>query len=264
MHFGVWENGIDCLTDALEHSNEVLIRDISITKQTRILDVGCGIGSFAVWCARAFGCRVVGISNCASHIAIARELANEHGVAELCEFVVMDMSSLDLPSAGFEIVINQESYCYAPDKCIYLQEVYRLLAPGGIWSAMAFSLRDGPLGLDELRERDAVLDGFHIPKLLPGSTVSRLLSEVGFVDCEYEDLTSRVQRTASHILRHCYIPVALTRLRLDWMFFRGGSSSRLNHQGHFRAGMAYSQGLLRGWGRHNRYRAHKPDGLHHP
>jgi len=259
MHFGIWERGVSCLAEALDRSNEVLVRGIPITEMTRILDVGCGIGSFSIWCARAFGCRVIAISNCATHIEIARELAKEHGVSKLCEFIDMDMSSIDLPPASFDVIVNQESYCYASDKRAYLQAVYRLLVPGGSWSAIAFSQRDGLLQPDEQRECDAVLAGFHIPELLSGPSVSRLLSELGFVDCEYEDLTPQVQRTAAHIQRHCYIPLALTQLRLDWIFFRDGSASRRHHQGHFRAGMAYSRGLLHGWGRHNRHSARKPD-----
>ncbi|MFO8072548.1 MAG: methyltransferase domain-containing protein [Polyangia bacterium] len=230
FHYGVWDEGMSSLGQALVRANELLLEDLEIGAEGRVLDMGCGIGSFAVRCARRYGCRVVGVNSCVDHLRTARRLA------------------------------KQETVCYAPDTRAYLAAVRRLLRPGGRWRAIAFSVREGALeGLDaELYRR--VLAGFILPPLAPASEMLDALREAGFEDCSAEDVTSHTDRTSRHIVRLCRILLAPIRLRLDWLVFREGSVSRSNHCGHFDAGDAYSRGLLRRSMRHQLYRARRPDG----
>ncbi len=68
-----------------------------------ILDVGCGSGRFAVPLAER-GANVVGLDPAPKMIGIARQLAEERGVAEKCEFVVGDLDSY-APGKAFDSVL---------------------------------------------------------------------------------------------------------------------------------------------------------------
>jgi len=70
----------------------------------RILDVGCGSGRYAVEFARRGAARVVGLDYAAGMLQLAREYAAAAGVADRCEFVEGDFTSLAL-NETFDVAI---------------------------------------------------------------------------------------------------------------------------------------------------------------
>jgi cyclopropane fatty-acyl-phospholipid synthase-like methyltransferase len=260
FHYGVWEPDVQDLQQALIRSNVMMTRGIEIAPGARVLDIGCGIGSLAVWCGERFGCQVTGITICDEHLPLARELAAERGVSDRCVFSSMDMNSLDFPPGSFDIVLNQETMCYAVDKGLFLAQVYELLSPGGWWSAVEFAVRDGHPGPERSARLRDVFSGWYIPSLWSPEQISAALAAAGFVDRLVEDITPLIDRTSRHIIRHCHAPLLLARLHLDWLFFSRNARVRKTHQGHFLAGYAYSRGLLDLEFRHCLYRGKKPAG----
>lgn len=257
-HYGLWEPDVRTHQVALVRSNERLLRGLDIDSRTRILDVGAGIGGFATWAARRFGCLVTGITLCADHVTLATRAAASAGVGAACAFQVMDMDRLAFDDARFDCVVNQDTLCHASAKAHYLASVYRALAPGGYWRALDFNVDEAPLTPEQQREYDVVCEGFHIPSMARGSDVRRWLEEAGFEDIQVEDVTAQVLNTARHIIRMCYPPLVLMRLGLDWMIFSRDARRRSNRQGHVRAGLAYSRGLQTGCFRHLYYSARRP------
>lgn len=257
-HYGVWEDDVRSHTAALLRSNEVLLRGLDVTPATRILDVGFGIGGFAVWAARRFGAAVTGITVAEDHLAPARALAAAQGVSAHCEFQLMDMNELAFADRQFDVVVNQETFCHADDKAAYLAAVYRVLRPGGAWRAVDFSVREAPLDVPGRRSYDAVCAGFHLPSMAPASATANMLAQAGFDAIECHDLSPLVLKTATHILRACYLPLVMTRLGLDWTFRPRDARQRQNRQGHVSAAYHYSRGLRSGLFRHAFYAARKP------
>lgn len=125
-------------------------------QSVKILDVGCGIGGttrFAVfsrsylssvsaayalylvvgrYLARKFGngTQVEGITLSENQARRARELAAQQGVHNAA-FRVMDALSMDYPDASFDFVWACESGEHMPDKRRYVEEMARVLKPGG-------------------------------------------------------------------------------------------------------------------------------------
>ena len=60
-----------------------------------VLDVGCGSGVYSVDFARRGARRVVGVDFSENMLARARREAEQHGVADRCEFVQADFLELD-------------------------------------------------------------------------------------------------------------------------------------------------------------------------
>lgn len=257
-HYAVWEPDVRTHQQALLRSNELLVRGVSLARDARVLDVGSGIGGFAVWLARRFGCYVTGITVCRPHVAAATALARQAGVGDRCAFHEMDMDRLTLPSGSFDLIVNQDTFCHAADKAGYLSAVARLLKPTGIWRAIDFSVQDAPLTPAEQGDYDAACAGFHIPALASPAAVHTLLEREGFSDVQIDDLTAQVAPTARHILRRCYGPRLLEAIGLDWIIFSRDPERLRNRRGHVSAAMAYSRGLLRGHLRHILYSARPP------
>lgn len=260
-HYGLWQDGVRTHAQALMQSSRRLLRGLDIRAGTRILDVGCGVGSFAVWAATTFGCRVTGMSIVPEHLEMAGQLAQRRGVADLCHFVTMDLMSLGFQEVSFDVIVNQDTFCYAVDQRGYLQRLWDLLVPGGHWRAQEFSIQEDPLSSVEHHLYRAVRDGFYIPRLAPPSEVMAILTAVGFEGCSAEDVTALVCPTARLIIRQCYLPAFACWLGLDWLLYSRNRRKRENFRGHIRAGVAYSRGLLQGCFRHYVYSARKPSAM---
>jgi cyclopropane-fatty-acyl-phospholipid synthase len=98
----------------------------------RVLDVGCGWGSFAVHAATRHGVHVTGITLSEPQARLARERAKEAGVGDRVEFRVMDYRDLPRGERYDAIAsIGMVEHVGAAQIDVYAQQLARLLEPGG-------------------------------------------------------------------------------------------------------------------------------------
>jgi ubiquinone/menaquinone biosynthesis C-methylase UbiE len=97
-----------------------------------VLDVGCGVGIGAVFLAKQFGCRVLGVDITPRMIERARERAERHGVADLVEFRIADMHDLPFDNGRFSGAIAESVLTFSADKMHVVNELIRVVKPGGM------------------------------------------------------------------------------------------------------------------------------------
>ena len=90
-----------------------------------VLDVGCGSGVYSVDFARRGARRVVGVDFSANMLALARREAEQHEVADRCEFVQADFLEFD-PEETFDISIAMGVFDYVPDQVPFLRKMAAL------------------------------------------------------------------------------------------------------------------------------------------
>ncbi|HEX2910189.1 MAG TPA: methyltransferase domain-containing protein [Chloroflexia bacterium] len=107
----------------------------------RVLDVATGPGLVARAVARALGStgEVVGVDIAEETLIVARQRAADAGLTHL-SFQVEDAEALSLPDNSFDRVICSQALMHFPDAEKALQEMYRVLKPGGrivvcVWGA---------------------------------------------------------------------------------------------------------------------------------
>jgi ubiquinone/menaquinone biosynthesis C-methylase UbiE len=93
----------------------------------RVLNLGCSRGIIDEFLAPHVA-RTLGIDIDEPAIAEARA----RRVAPNAEFRVGDAMQLDLPDASFDVVICSQVYEHVPDPWRMMDEIYRVLAPGGV------------------------------------------------------------------------------------------------------------------------------------
>src|SRR5215204_3165296 len=86
----IFSRGAETLEAAQEEKLEMVCRKLALKEGDRVLDVGCGWGSFPLWAATRHGARVVGITLSPPQAEKARERAEDAGVADRVEIRVMD------------------------------------------------------------------------------------------------------------------------------------------------------------------------------
>lgn len=104
---------------------------LALTPQTRLLDIGCGIGGAARHAARHAGCAVTGIDLTEDYIAAARELSRRCGLDARLRFEVGDATALPFPDHSFEAAITLHAAMNIADRDALYAEAARALVPGG-------------------------------------------------------------------------------------------------------------------------------------
>ncbi len=108
---------------------EVLVREAHIHEGARVLDVGTGTGNVALAAARAVGQRgrVVGVDLSLGMLTQARGKIGNLSV----EFREMDAEALQFVDATFNVVLSGLTLWFLPDMVRGMQEIHRVLQPGG-------------------------------------------------------------------------------------------------------------------------------------
>jgi len=98
----------------------------------RVLDIACGSGLVSFEAARAVGLQghVLGVDLSQRMIDTAERRARDMGSSN-CSFSHMDAERLALPDASFNVVLCALGLMYMPDPEQALQEMCRVLRPGG-------------------------------------------------------------------------------------------------------------------------------------
>ena len=134
------EPHVEPFTKALERMNRfqepeahALIADLGLPEGSHGLDVGCGVGLYALWLAEAIGARgrVVGIEPSAERVAAARELVGQVLSPPRLQFREGDATKLDAADATFDWVWCGDVLHHVQDTAGALGEFARVVRPGG-------------------------------------------------------------------------------------------------------------------------------------
>ena len=118
-----------------------------IRKGTKVLDVGCGLGTQTRFMAKK-GAMVTGIDIAQTAVKRAREqllkdkeFRSQEGDGHPANFVVGDVCKMPFPNASFEFVYDRGCYHHLNSKQReeYGREVARILSPNGILHMLIFA-----------------------------------------------------------------------------------------------------------------------------
>jgi len=116
-----------------EPEARALIKDLALPAGSRGLDVGCGVGLFALWLAEAVGPggSVTGIEPGADRAEAARALVGAALPAGRLEFRQGDGTAIDAPAGRFDWVWCGDVLHHIQDTQAALKEMTRVVRPGG-------------------------------------------------------------------------------------------------------------------------------------
>lgn len=108
-----------------------LAAKLRLTPDSRVLDIGSGLGGPARYIAATYGCRVHGIDLSESFVAAALMLTERTGLGERVEFAVGNALDLPFEDERFDAVIMQHVAMNIEDRPALYKEIQRVLSSGG-------------------------------------------------------------------------------------------------------------------------------------
>jgi cyclopropane-fatty-acyl-phospholipid synthase len=127
----VFSRGATTLEEAQETKLELVCTKLGLQPGERVLDVGCGWGSFAMHAAQRHGVSVVGITLSPPQAEMARRRAAEAGLADKVDIRVQDWR--ELAGERFDAIASIGMVEHVGEDSIddYAVQLHELLGPGG-------------------------------------------------------------------------------------------------------------------------------------
>jgi cyclopropane-fatty-acyl-phospholipid synthase len=127
----IWSRGAETLEEAQRTKLELVCTKLGLKQGERVLDVGCGWGSFAIHAAEQHDVHVTGITLSEPQAAGARQRAQEAGVGDRVDIRVMDYR--ELRGERFDAIasIGMVEHVGEVNIDAYAQTLANLLEPGG-------------------------------------------------------------------------------------------------------------------------------------
>jgi len=174
----VFSRGARTLEEAQRAKLDLVASKLGLEPGMRLLDVGCGWGSFAIHAAREYGARVTGVTLSPAQADLARTKVAQAGLAEQVEIGIADYRQL--PRGSFDAIasIGMAEHVGKSQIDHYARSLFALLRPGGALLNHAIAALDPdhkPLE-DLFSTRYVFPDG----EPLPLSSVQLALERAGF------------------------------------------------------------------------------------
>ncbi len=211
IHCGFWDKDTRNLNEALINTNRFLADKARVKSSDVILDAGCGVGGSAIWLAKEYETKVVGITISKTQVAQARKNAKENKVDHLVKFYERDFIKTGFKDKSFDVIWAIESVCHAEDKREFLKETHRLLKKRGrLVIADAFQKKTSPT-LEEQKIIRTFMRGLAVPNITTAEEFGGYLKDLDFRNIKFFDKTREVIPSSKRLyIMCCFVyPLAL-------------------------------------------------------
>lgn len=191
-----FRGGATTLEEAQQAKLGLVCTKLGLRAGERVLDVGCGWGSFAMHAAANHGVRVLGVTLSEQQVTLGRRRVEEAGLTDLVELRVADYRELGGETFDAISSIGMVEHVGEERIDLYMRTLRGLLAPGGrllnhgIAKLTDFDTPDE----GAFSERFVFPDG--VP--LPLSRIELALERAGMVTAHVEGLPEDYAETLRH------------------------------------------------------------------
>lgn len=213
IHIGLYETPVESIFDASRRTVECMADCVpNLDVGTRVLDIGAGYGGAARVLANRYGCSVAALNLSEKENERNRQINRRQGLDDLIE--VIDGSFEDLPfsDSRFDLVWSQDAILHSGNRRKVLEEVARVLVPGG------YFLFTDPMQSDDCPPGvlQPILERIHLETLGSPDFYRQTLTALDMEEISFDrrsemlathyarihhELTSREEEIAQHVSR---------------------------------------------------------------
>ena len=198
IHIGLYEAQDEPIIDASHRTVRQLAKCLGdIGPQHKVLDIGSGYGGAARYLADTFGCEVTALNLSEKENERNRELNKERGLSDKITVVDGSFEAIPADDESFDIIWSQDAILHSGHREKVLQEVARVLKPGG-----HFVFTD-PMQSDDCPNGvlQSILDRIHLSTLGSPKFYRDNLSTLGMTEVSFEEHTQQLINHYSSVLQ---------------------------------------------------------------
>jgi cyclopropane-fatty-acyl-phospholipid synthase len=200
----IYSKGAETLEEAQLAKLDLIAGKLDLQPGMRLLDVGCGWGSFAIHAAKNYGVTVTGVTLSPSQAELAREKVAQAGLSEQVEIRVADYR--ELPGGSFDAIVSIGMSEHVGESQIdnYAKSLFALLRPGGVLLNHAIAALDPDYESldDEFSMRYVFPDGEALPLSRVQLAVERAGFHVNHVEGFREDYSRTLREWTKRLDEH--------------------------------------------------------------
>ncbi len=206
---------------------------LAIADGNTVLDIGCGWGGMAIFLARHYNVRVLGITLSQEQLALAREHAEAAGVADRVEFELIDYRDLAAQGRRFDRIVSVGMFEHVgqPQFIPFFEACANMLRDDGVMLLHTIG-RMGQPGTTDAFTRKYIFPGGYIPAL---SETLRASEKFRLIAADVETLRQHYARTIRHWYANCLTHEATITAQYDarffrmWTFYLAGAATVFEH-----------------------------------
>ncbi len=195
VHWGVFDDSTgDDFLKACANLNDMMVEKGRIDSDARVLDLGCGNGTTAIWLCTEQDCHVTGVDLSGVRVQNAKDkLADlDEPAKEKLAFEKASATELPFEDGTFSHLWSQAVIYHVPDKEAALSEAYRVLEEGGI---MVFDDLTKPQPNISAAAKEFVYDRLLFDTPYSFESYQDALEAQGFKILEAHDLSSHLKNS---------------------------------------------------------------------
>lgn len=203
IHIGLYKTPDEAIPPASRRTVETMANELKgINADSRVLDLGAGYGGSGRYLAEKYGCKVVCLNISETQNARNVQLNKEQGLDYLVSVVHGDFENVGMEDASFDYVWSQDAFLHSGDRGRVLDEIDRVLKPGGL---LVFT---DPMQSDDCPDGvlDPILARIQLSTLGSFKFYREELKKRGFEEVNVQDLTHQLRnhynRVREELLRN--------------------------------------------------------------
>ncbi|MGW7354274.1 glycine/sarcosine N-methyltransferase [Streptomyces sp. NPDC054784] len=194
IHIGLYAHPDEPIPDASRRTVARMAAKLAPAEGTVVLDLGSGYGGSARYLAEEHGCRILALNLSEVENERHRHLNAERGLTGAIEVVDGSFEKIPYPDASVDVVWSQDAFLHSGNRRRTLEEVARVLRPGG---RLIFT---DPMAVDGCPTRvlQPILDRIHLDDMGSPGFYRRELARLGFTEAPGGGFEEHREQLATH------------------------------------------------------------------
>eukprot|EP01100_Stratorugosa_tubuloviscum_P000362 TRINITY_DN1079_c0_g1_i1.p1 TRINITY_DN1079_c0_g1~~TRINITY_DN1079_c0_g1_i1.p1 ORF type:complete len:343 (+),score=181.93 TRINITY_DN1079_c0_g1_i1:221-1249(+) len=176
--------------ESIVRAEYLLALHLQLNRNSRVIDLGCGVGGPMRNIARFSGSQIVGVNNNDYQIKKGEKHNQSMGLSGQCKFLKADFMNLPIDKDSFDAAYAIEATCHAPNKTACFAEIYRVLKPGALFAVYEWCLTPyfDPSNAEHQKIKKGIEVGNGLPDIETQEMVLEAYRKAGFEIVYYSDV----------------------------------------------------------------------------